>query len=118
MQDRFVYRLATPDEWQTARETGDIQMTDLDRRDGFLHLSTAGQIIQSANLHFTTEPALWALLFARDELDAKLKWERVPGRWDEMPHYYGALAASQVRGAHEMTRNPGGSFGIITKGAL
>ncbi len=118
MEDQFVYRLATEEQWLRAQKTGTIQLTDLDNRDGFIHLSTAGQIILTANLHFTGHLRLWALLFDRGDLEDKLKWEKAPNRWDKLPHYYGDLGVGSVRKVLEMKRRPGGSFGIVTKGAL
>ena len=91
MEDRFVYRLATPEQWEETQKSGWLKKSPLDERDGYIHLSTAGQIIQTANLHFTEYDQLWALLFERDALEDKLKWEEVKGRWDLMPHYYGEL---------------------------
>ncbi len=118
MEDRFVYRLATPEKWEQTQAQGWLAKTPLDERDGFIHLSTAGQIIQTANLHFSDHESLYALLFERRPLEDKLKWEAGEGRWDKMPHYYGELALAVVQKTLELKRNPGGSFGIVTEGAL
>ncbi len=118
MEDHFVYRLATPDQWAASRRQGVLAKSAIDERDGFIHLSTAGQLVQTANLHFQDHDELWALLFDRQALEEKLKWEDVPGRWDKMPHYYGELTIAEVRKSFLMRRNPGGSFGIVTKGAI
>ncbi|MCI5044164.1 MAG: DUF952 domain-containing protein [Aquisalinus sp.] len=118
MEDRFVYRLATKAQWLKSQASGEIVKTILDERDGFIHLSTAGQLVLTANMHFSEEPLLHALLFDRDYLEEKLKWEDVPGRWDKMPHYYGDLYLKDVQKSFQMDRNPGGSFGIMTQGAI
>ncbi|WP_306251628.1 DUF952 domain-containing protein [Parvularcula sp. IMCC14364] len=118
MEDQFVYRLATQAQWRQSRETGEIVKTALDKRDGFIHLSTAGQLVLTANMHFISEEVLQVLLFERDRIARGLKWENVPGRWDQMPHYYGDLYMKDVCKSLTMDRNPGGSFGIPTKGVI
>ena len=118
MEDRFVYRLATEAQWRQSQAAGQIMKTALDERDGFIHLSTAGQLVLTANMHFSGEPVLHALLFDRYDLEARLKWEDVPGRWDKMPHFYGDLYLKDVQKSFQMDRNPRGSFGIMTQGAI
>ena len=118
MSDPYLYRLATLEDWQRAQEAGEIIKTEIDRRDGFIHLSTAGQLILTANLHFSDHEKLVALLFVAEELAEKLKWESVASRHDELPHYYGDLAVAQVAKVMELERGPGGSFGAVTRGAV
>jgi uncharacterized protein (DUF952 family) len=67
-----------------------------DRRDGFIHLSTAAQIAGTLARHFAGEAGL--LLVAADPaaLGEALKWE--PSRGGALfPHLYGPLPLSAVR---------------------
>ena len=41
--NKEFYKILTPEEWERASETGIIE-TDLDIKDGFIHLSTSRQL--------------------------------------------------------------------------
>ena len=45
------YKILTPEEWERASETGIIE-TDLDIKDGFIHLSTSRQLAATLAFYF------------------------------------------------------------------
>ncbi|KAI0688926.1 hypothetical protein C8Q76DRAFT_634848 [Earliella scabrosa] len=65
-----------------------LPLSDLDRKDGFIHLSTASQIPITASLYFTSATALWLLKLDTRKTLAQggvYKWvEDLPG----CPHLY------------------------------
>ena len=65
-----------------------LPLSDLDRRDGFIHLSNASQIPITASLYFQSNPELWLLkLDTRKTIDAGgvYRWNKeLPG----CPHLY------------------------------
>ena len=66
----------------------------MDRRDGFIHFSTAAQVEETARRHFAGRTDLLLVAVDVDGLD--IRWE--PSRGGELfPHLYGVLPLSAVR---------------------
>ena len=109
-----VYRLSTQAEWAQALETRLIPKRDIDERDGYFHLSTRDQVLETARLHFADADGLLALEMMAAPIVDHLKFELAPKRGEAFPHYYGDLRASQVRAVIEMTREGDGfAFGKV-----
>ena len=106
-----IYKVLTLDEWEQAQASGVI-ITELDKADGFIHLSTATQLNATLSLYFGKEESVVLLQVEHAQIHEKLKFEAPapPGnRTSTFPHYYGDLnikAVSQVwqlkRGAFEI----------------
>jgi uncharacterized protein (DUF952 family) len=65
--------------------------------DGFIHLSTAAQVVRVANARFAGAPDLVLLCVAADRLAAPLRYERGdPGSDELFPHLYGPLEVDAV----------------------
>ncbi len=65
--------------------------------DGFIHLSTAPQVVRVANARFAGARDLVLLCVAADRLRAPLRYERGdPGSDELFPHLYGSLKADAV----------------------
>ena len=92
----LIYHLANEKDWSTA-SAGDVPYTGgaQDIRDGFVHLSTRDQIVESAARHRAGEPGL--LLLAVDEraLGDVLRWETSRGG-ALFPHCYGPIPLTAV----------------------
>jgi uncharacterized protein (DUF952 family) len=73
--------------------------SEADRRDGFIHFSTAEQAPETARRHFAGRAGLLLVAFDAEQLGPALRWE--PSRAGELfPHLYGPLpteAAVEVR---------------------
>ena len=95
-QTKFVYRLATKAEWIASAETGVAPTRDIDKRDGYIHLSTREQVIETANLHFAGVGDLLALEIPLADIADQVKFELAPKRGEEFPHLYGALRHDHV----------------------
>jgi uncharacterized protein (DUF952 family) len=67
-----------------------------DRRDGFIHLSTAAQLAGTIERHFAGEAEVVILTFEPSDLGDRLKWEPSRGG-DLFPHHYGPLDRAAVR---------------------
>lgn len=95
----MIYHLAKQAAWDLAKNVGVYTGLPEDRADGYLHLSTATQIQESARKHRAGEPDL-VLLFIDDEdlNDDILVWEESRGG-KLFPHLYAALPVSAVRDA-------------------
>ena len=87
---RFLYKILSAAEWRAALASGFFEGSAVDREDGFIHLSAAHQVRETARRHFAGKADLVLVAFAESALPA-LKWE--PSRGGELfPHVYGPIA--------------------------
>jgi uncharacterized protein (DUF952 family) len=91
-----IYHMAHHADWRAAQSTGSYPGSPDDLRDGFIHFSTAAQVVGSAAKHRAGQPDLVLLRVDADVLGAGLRWERSAGG-DLYPHLYAALPIRAVR---------------------
>lgn len=91
-----IYRLIARDAWLAAQAAGTFEGSEHDRRDGFIHFSTAAQLAATAAKHYAGQADLVVLHVEVASLDAPLRWEVSRGG-ELFPHLYGWLPVSAVR---------------------
>ena len=124
MPVKTIYKLMTNSEWELARAEGVYRGSAQDLRDGFIHLSTAGQIAETARKHYSGVPDLVLLAVDIEMLEnlrtpeeegagsalpasplvregeckgcPSLRWERARGG-DLFPHLYTNLPVTAVQ---------------------
>lgn len=101
MQTTSIYHLARASEWQRAQETGVYEGSVEDRRDGFLHFSTAAQIVESARRHRAGERDLVLLRVHVKDCGDALRWEE-SRNGALFPHLYGSLRVEFVQESVEL----------------
>jgi uncharacterized protein (DUF952 family) len=90
-----IYKICRPDEWAAAESAGVFRGSPDDRRDGFIHFSTAAQVPGTLEKYFAGESGLVLIAVAAGKLGAALKWE--PSRGGALfPHLYGDLSLTAV----------------------
>ena len=90
-----IYKICSAAEWRAAERAGTYAGSAVDRRDGFIHFSTAGQAVDTAAMHFAGQRDLVLVSIDAANLGKRLKWE--PSRGGALfPHLYGALELSTV----------------------
>lgn len=92
---RTVYRLLSASDWQRAQQAGAFAGTEHDRRDGFIHFSTAAQVAETAAKYYAGQTGLVLLAVDAAQLGAALRWE--PSRGGALfPHLYAELPVDAV----------------------
>ena len=87
-----VYKICPAADWEAATRTGIFQGSPVDLRDGYIHLSTAEQVAETAARHLAGQGDLMLVAVDAALLGDKLKWE--PSRGGALfPHLYGELPA-------------------------
>jgi uncharacterized protein (DUF952 family) len=87
---KLVYKICTADDWSEACRCGRFEGSADDKRDGFIHLSAAGQVAETARRHFRGKSNLVLVELDVARLGAPLVWE--PSRGGELfPHLYAPL---------------------------
>jgi uncharacterized protein (DUF952 family) len=92
---RMIYHMCPDEAWREAVASGEYRGTEDDRRDGFIHFSTAAQVAESARRHRAGQAGLVLVAVDADRLGDRLKWEEARGG-DLFPHLYGALYPAEV----------------------
>ena len=86
----LIYKIFRRPEWDAFRAAGETAGAPVDLADGFIHFSTAAQVVETAAKHFATESDLVLVAVAAEPLGTALKWE--PSRGGALfPHLYAPL---------------------------
>jgi len=84
-----VVKLVSPSTWRDICETSLVPYSALDLADGFMHLSTKDQMIETANRYYTDYNPTLGLTLAIADLENDLRWEPAAKRNNELfPHLY------------------------------
>jgi uncharacterized protein (DUF952 family) len=102
-----IYHMASGADWDAALRAGSYAGSADDRRDGFIHFSTASQVKASAAKHRAGQAGLKLLIVETAALGAALKWEPARGG-DLFPHLYGSLPVAAVTRAVDLPLGPDG----------
>ncbi len=99
MAGTTIYTLVREADWREAERLGRYEGSADDRRDGFLHFSTAAQVRASAAKHRAGVADLLLVAADVDALGAALRFEPASGgkRPGLFPHLYGPLPLAAVR---------------------
>ena len=104
---RTLYKICPAALWREAERAGVFCGSDADRRDKFIHFSTAAQVAKTAAKHFAGQSDLVLVIVDAGKLGSALKWE--PSRGGAMfPHLYGALALEAVKRVDPLPLGPDG----------
>lgn len=106
-----IYKVLSLNEWEHAQVSGFI-ITELDQKDGFIHLSTSAQLNATLSLYFAKEESVMLLQVDHLQVNDKLKFEApIPtgNRAGLFPHYYGNLNINAISKTWHLNR---GAFEI------
>ena len=86
----MIFKIVGREDWDAATREGVYCGSPDDVRDGFIHFSTADQLVDTAARHFRGMEDLVLVAFDEGTLGEALKWE--PSRGGQLfPHLYGSL---------------------------
>ena len=108
LQKIIVYKIVPATLWARAIARGMFDGSDDDMRDGFIHLSSAAQLLGTIEKYFRDQPDLLLIAFNSADLEPQLVWEASRGG-QLFPHYYGQLPVKLALWQRPM---PLGSDGI------
>ena len=90
-----VYKVLTLQEWEGASKTG-LVITELDQKDGFIHLSSASQLNVTLALYFSQEEKVVLLQIKESEIATDLTYEYSEKRGGKFAHLYGQLSTKKI----------------------
>ena len=109
LDDRMtiIYKICTAAEWREAERSGTFRGSAADRRDGYIHFSTAAQVIATSAKHFAGQADLVLVSVETAVLSNLLRWE--PSRGGAyFPHLYGELPVAAARSVDPLPLGAGG----------
>ena len=71
----IVYKICSKSEWDKAVIEKIYTGSEVDNRDGFIHLSTKEQLKETVVKHFKGQKSLLIICFQLKKIEDKLKWE-------------------------------------------
>ena len=86
----IIYHITTHSDWERARATGSYAADSLST-EGFIHCSTAQQVIATANRIFKGRRDLVLLCVDTSRVKPEIRHENLEGGTNLFPHVYGAL---------------------------
>lgn len=102
-----VYKICDRSSWLEAQRRGTFAGSADDLRDGFIHLSTASQVVGTLQRHFAGRSDLLLIAVDADDLGSALRWE--PARDGALfPHLYAPLDPRKARSAQPLELGPDG----------
>jgi uncharacterized protein (DUF952 family) len=104
---QLIYKICRGAEWHDAEREGVFRGAPVDRQDGFIHFSTAGQVAETAARHFAGADGLVLIAVDAEALGPALKWE--PSRGGALfPHLYDVMPLAAVRWTVPLPLGPDG----------
>ena len=100
----LVYKIVDAAAWHKAERAGVFTGATIDLKDGYIHLSTAQQMHQTAALYFAGQNNLMLIAVDAQRVAHKLKWEASRGG-QMFPHIYGIIEMSDVIWAKDLGWN-------------
>lgn len=95
MTDTVAYKIIDAAEWREAVAQGAYAGSDVDRDDGYIHLSAADQLDETARKYYAGRENLMLLTVDLSRLGDTVVWE--PSRGGALfPHIYGDLPVAAV----------------------
>tara|TARA_B100001559_G_scaffold236370_1_gene199419 strand:- start:343 stop:720 length:378 start_codon:yes stop_codon:yes gene_type:complete len=104
-----VYKILRENEWEKVSITGEI-ITDIDKQDGFIHLSTAFQLAATLSFFFQDSETVYLLEIDLQKIDTSSLFfeDAYPNggkRKSTFPHLYSALTTEHIANVWTLKRN-------------
>ncbi len=90
-----AYKVLTADQMAALERDGTFAGAPVDLADGYIHLSTADQLTETVDKHFTGQSGLHVAAMDLGSFGESLKWEESRGG-QLFPHLYGPLLLETV----------------------
>jgi uncharacterized protein (DUF952 family) len=104
-----IYHITGGEEWERALSVGTYQGDTL-ASEGFIHCSTAAQVVPVANAFYRGRTGLVLLCIDSAKVEAEIRYEKGEGE-ERFPHIYGCLDVSAV---HQVLRFEPDGQGMFT----
>lgn len=104
----IIFHIANREVWE--RNSPGAYQPELFATEGFIHCSTAEQLIPVANLRFRGQLGLVLLAIDTDLVKPEIRYENLEGGFKLFPHIYGQLERKAVLRVRDFTPGLDGFF--------
>ena len=110
-------RIITYNEWRTLiAYKNTLSFNTIDERDGYVHLSTISQVLETLNLYFSVDQKPLIVILDKNRIHQDLQWDIVIHRNNQrFPHLYRKLHFDDIIGIWEVQFQGTFTFGNYTK---
>lgn len=108
MSTLFAFKVMTADQWTACKDSGTFAGAPVDIADGYIHLSTREQVVETVAKHFVGQDNLVLAMVDLAALGDSVKWEPSRGG-DLFPHIYGPLPRAAITTTARLRLDPDGS---------
>lgn len=109
MSASIIYKICDRALWRQAEHDGVFVGAAIDLADGYIHLSAADQVAETAARHFAGQHDLVLVAVAAAALGSALRWETSRGG-ALFPHLYGPLPMASVLWVKPLPLDADGRF--------
>lgn len=106
-----IYKIFLPEQWVDFQAKGLFTGAEVDIEDGYIHLSTREQVVETAAKHFSDHPKIGLARMDTARMPAAirpaLKWEASRGG-EEFPHLYAPLPIGVIEAYWEVRNKESG----------
>ena len=103
MNPTTAYKILTAEQWAAWQSTGTFTGAPVDIADGYIHMSTADQVTETADKHFAGQDDLFVVTIDLSAMGDAIVWE--PSRGGALfPHAYAPLPLTTAQAAIPLTR--------------
>jgi uncharacterized protein (DUF952 family) len=104
-----AYKIMTEDEFAQLRRDAVFHGAPVDLADGFIHLSSGSQLLETVERHFSGRDGLVIVAVDLAALGEAVRWE--PSRGGQLfPHVYGPLPIGAVLASGPLERSADGAL--------
>ena len=108
MNPTTAYKILTAEQWAEWQATGVLTGAPVDIADGYIHMSTADQVTETADKHYVGQDNLFVVAIDLTAMGDAIVWE--PSRGGALfPHAYAPLPLPGAQAAIPLTRKDGGA---------
>ena len=107
----IIFHITKGDAWARAKADGSYR-TEMFPIEGFIHCSTADQVIQVANVRFRGQTGLVLLSIDTDKVNPEIVYENLEGGSQLFPHIYGELNIDAVAQVADFGPGANGHFAL------
>jgi uncharacterized protein (DUF952 family) len=114
MHMSIILHIAYSNDWEASASCGYYKPASLES-DGFIHCSTIGQTVETANQYYANQQDLVLLCIDENKVNAEVKYEALACVHDQrvgslFPHVYGPLNVTAVAGVMAFVPGADGKF--------
>ncbi|NYT39808.1 DUF952 domain-containing protein [Sphingomonas sp. R-74633] len=110
-----AYKILTAEQMHALEHEGVFAGAPIDLQDGYIHLSTAQQLVETLDKHFAGQTGLWLAAVDLEAMADAVRWE--PSRGGQLfPHLYAPLPLDAVTAYSEVHYEPNGALRLPVAG--